>query len=280
MTTAGTRVLGAVLVCGVTAASSAARLAAADGILITVSEREAADKAPRTIARSQVEPHRARIEDSHQGDAEVVIFDGEKQVMRQINLKDKSYREVTKADLQQARAQVSDALAKMQEQLKNLPPEQRERIEAMMRGRAGNLAAAAAAAKPAYRKVGTDKVGPWTCDKYEGISNGRREDEVCTVAPGGLGVTPADFGVLTEFQNFMLNGLPPELARRIPLPTLGDPSVQGYPGVPVRRVEYDSAGRVTRVTELSGFTRQTFAEATFEVPAGFRKEAGFRGLGR
>jgi hypothetical protein len=42
---------------------------------------------------------------------------------------------MTKADVDRIGSQMSGAMALMQEQMKNLPPEQRERMEALMRGR-------------------------------------------------------------------------------------------------------------------------------------------------
>jgi len=44
--------------------------------------------------------------------------------------------------------------------------------------------AGAAARKTQYRKTGTDKVGNWTCDKYEGYEGTVKTSEVCTAAAG------------------------------------------------------------------------------------------------
>jgi hypothetical protein len=46
---------------------------------------------------------------------------------------------------------------------------------------------------------------------------------------------------------------------------------QGFSGVPVRRA-YSSGGRQI-VSELTDVSRQTFADSTFAVPAGFQKQA-------
>ena len=69
------------------------------------------------------------------GGKQAVVFDATKQVMWMINYDKKSYSEMTKADVDRVAGQLSGAMAQMQEQMKNMPPEQRAQIEAMMRGR-------------------------------------------------------------------------------------------------------------------------------------------------
>ena len=64
-----------------------------------------------------------------------VVFDGAKQVLIMINPARKSYSELTKAEADQMGAQLSGAMAQMQEALKGMPPEQRAQMEAMMKGR-------------------------------------------------------------------------------------------------------------------------------------------------
>ena len=57
-----------------------------------------------------------------------------------------------------------------------------------MRGRGMGMAA------PAKRsRTGTDKVGKWTCDKYEGTANGQKVADLCTVDPTVLGLLRRTF---------------------------------------------------------------------------------------
>ena len=54
-----------------------------------------------------------------------MIFDGTAQVMRTIDDEAKTYTEMTKADVEKLSGQMSGAMAQMQEQMKNMPPEAR-----------------------------------------------------------------------------------------------------------------------------------------------------------
>ena len=97
----------------------------------------------------------------------------------------------------------------MQKELANMPPEQRAQMEAIMKGRMGGAGGrGAAAARRSIRKTGTDKVGNWTCDKYEGYVGAEKTSEVCTVDPKALGFTAADFAVSKQFAAFFKKLMP------------------------------------------------------------------------
>jgi hypothetical protein len=227
----------------------------------------------------QIERNRMRTEVAGGvgGAQRVVIFDGTKQIMWLVDADRKSYSEMTKADADRMGGQLQDAMSQVQAQLANLPPAQRAQIEALMKGR-GMPGAAAAAQKTEYRKAGTDKVGKWTCNKYEGFQSNEKTSEVCTVEPATLGLALADFDVTRQLGEFFQKLMPQNGDQ---LFTIGRTEELGYSGVPVRR-KLTVAGRET-TTEVTDVTHQTFTDAMFAVPDGFKKEdllGGLAGLGR
>jgi hypothetical protein len=230
-----------------------------------------------------LDQNRMRAETGGGDGSQVVIFDGTQQVLRILDMNRKSYMELTKADAERLGSQMNAAMAEMQSRLQNLPPDQRARIEAMMRGR-GMGAPAAEPAKPEYRKAGTGKVGSWTCDKYDGYENGKKTSEVCTVDPKTLGFTLDDFAVTRQMADFFQSIVPAQMRRQTNLFAIGDASKQGFAGVPVGGTMYDDSGNVTSTTEVTEVSRQTFTDATFAVPDGFTKRdmpmMGGRGGGR
>ncbi len=251
--------------------ASASGARAADGILIH--EKTTSGGTTKTH-QIQIDQHRMRAEtDGAAGEKQAIVFDGTKQVMTIINYDKKTYSEMTQADVDRLSGQVTDAMAKMKEQMKNLPPEQRARIEAMMAGRGGMAGAGGGAAeKTEYKKTGPDRVGQWACNKYEGSRGGQKTVELCTVAPQALGFTAADFAVTRDLQAFF-GKLVPQNADS--LFRIGSASDQGFDGVPVRRVTFGSA---PSTSELVDVIRQSIPDATFAVPEGFQKEASpFRG---
>lgn len=218
-----------------------------------------------------------RNETHASGDDMVVVFDGAAQVVRMINVDKKTYSEIDKAQMEQmkqrlagASTQMSAAQQKMEEQMKNMTPEQRAMVEQMMRGRGGMPTGAppAAPARPQYRPAGSDKVGQWSCAKYEGFRGQEKVMEVCTIDPKELGLTASDFDVAKQLVEF-LRTLSPQSADQAVM--IGTPEEQGFPGVPVRRTAYAN-GKVTYTVELKEVKRETLPASTFEAPAGFSKQ--------
>jgi hypothetical protein len=220
----------------------------------------------------QITPQRMRTEVTGPNGPTTVVFDGAKQVLIMINTPRKSYSELTKAEADQMGAQLSGAMAQMQEALKNLPPEQRAQMEAMMKGR-GLPAGLGAQARPQYKKGGTQKVGKWTCDVYEISVNNQKTGEICTVSPQTLGFTAADFEISRKLADFVRSILPQGAEAIF---QVGGTDV-GFSGVPVRSMT-TVFGRET-ITEMTDVSRQDVADALFAVPPGFTKEAFGGGLG-
>jgi|RhiMethySRZTD1v2_1073278.scaffolds.fasta_scaffold84547_2 hypothetical protein len=254
---------------------AAAPAAAANGVLIA---QKVTNGTTTTTTQSQIEPTRMRSEiASSAGRKQAVVFDGSAQVMRMIDDDGKTYTEMTKGDLDRVRGQMDGAMAQMQERMKNMPPEQRARMEAMMKGRGAAMPGTAAGPPTEYKKIGTDKVGKWTCDKYEGTKSGEKVSEVCTVAPAALGFTPADFEVTRQLAEFF-RSMMPQAADGLFSIGSATPNPNSFSGVPVRFVSLRN-GAVQTVSEVTEASRQNFPETLFQVPAGYQKRE-FPGMGR
>jgi hypothetical protein len=238
---------------------TAARLGAADGVLIV---QKHTSSGTTETSQTQIEKTRMRSERGIAGKPQIIIFDGTAQVIRMIDPEKKSYRELTKADVDRLGSQVSGAMAQVQEQMKNLPPEQRERMEAMMRGRG----LGALAVKTEYRRNGTDKVGKWTCDKYDGYKKEEKVSEICTVPVATLGLTPADFEI-TKLAAQFFQQLSAQIADQ--MLWLGSPE-QGFSGIPVRTIV--TFGQRQTTTEVTEVTHKTFSNEDYAVPAGYQKQ--------
>jgi len=249
-----------------------AGLQAAEGILIV--QRTTTGGTPRT-SQMQIEKNRMRMDMTDQsGGRQAVVFDGAKQVMYMINFDKKTYNEMTKADADRLGAMAQGMMDQMSAMLAKMPPEQREKMAAMMKGR-GAAMGAVSAAKLEYKKVGTDKVGKWTCDKYDGYRNGEKASEVCTVEPRALGFTAADFEVTRQFAEFF-KAMVPQGAEQVF--GIGKPDEQGFSGLPIRSVS-TIMGRET-TSELTDASRQNFPDSAFAVPEDFQKVDMMAGRGR
>ena len=253
-------------VCGVSSP-----LQAAEGVLML--EKTVSGTTTRS-SQIQVERDRMRAElTGPTGEVQIVVFDGPQQVLRMISVPRKSYSEMTKADADRMGAQLAAAMAAMKEKMASMPPEQRAKMEALMAqlgtGPAGTPV------RPEYRRAGSDKVGKWACDKYEGFRNGKKVSEVCTVEPKALGLTEADFDVTKQVASFFEKMLPPGGEQLV---GIGRIEKQGFAGIPIRRAAYDG-DKVLSISEVTDVKRENFAASTYEVPEGFQKQTMGRGAG-
>ena len=246
-----------VLVCGIVS-----RASAADGIQLT--QTRTSGTTVQTVQIQLDNTHmRTEIKDAS-GKSQIVLFDGTNQVLDIIDMEKKTYSEMTKADLDRMAGQMQGMMATMQQQLANMPPAQRAQMEAMMSGRMGG---AAAPAKPVYKRNGTDKVGRWTCDKYDGYTDTEKTSEVCTVAPSALGFGTTDLDVTRQLAEFY-SKLLPQAADQIT--SVGRLEEQGFSGFPVRRIS--AIGPRQTTTEVTQAGRVALAASVFALPPGLTKQ--------
>jgi hypothetical protein len=238
---------------------------AADGLLIV--QKTTSGGTPQTN-QIQIESKRMRAESSGaSGGKQIVMFDSGKQVMTLVDPDKKTYTEITQADVEQLGAQMSAAMAA-------IPPAQRAQFEAMMKARGGSMPGAAPK-KTVYRKTGTDTVGKWKCDKYEGYEGETKTSDVCTVDPKALGFAASDFEISKQLAAFFRK-IVPQMADQ--MFTIGNPEDQGFSGVPVRQTVTVGGQQIT--SEITEVSRQNFADATYQVPAGYKKTEFMGGRGR
>lgn len=236
---------------------------AADGVLIV---QTITNGTTTTKSEVQIEPTRMRTEVSDgAGRRQSIIYDGNKDVLYVVDPDRRSYMEMTRADAERMGTMMQGAMAALQKQLAAMPPAQRAAMERQMGAMTGGLTGGGE--KPVYRRSGTDRVGQWACDKYDGLTKGEKTSEVCTVDPKVLGLTTADFAVTIKMAEFA-GRIVPQMANQ--MVGIGSPE-QGFSGVPVRAVSGPQGNNVTIV--LSEARRMTFADNIFAVPAGFQKQA-------
>lgn len=215
-------------------------------------------------ARLLVDRQALRLEDG----GEILIYRRDKNLLWSLNSPERSYAEFTPEGAARLGEALEAAMKELQEQLKELPPEERGRMEGML-GRPPGAEITPPAA--AYRKTAPgQRVGRWTCDRYELRVNGKKEGEACFARAATLGLGPEEARTLEAFFAFL-----GQLAEGMGAPVMGGrfkASAAEPPGVPVESVFLPSGTRPGGRTALTGVEPRAFPPALFEIPAGFRKE--------
>ncbi|MDD2890500.1 MAG: DUF4412 domain-containing protein [bacterium] len=205
-----------------------------------------------------------RIDTKARGEEQSFIFRKDKETFWVVNYKEKSFIEMTKKDLRVLKAKMEEAIKVMEEQMKNLPPEQKEMLEKMMKGQMpGNTP------KIVYKKISAgEKVNKWVCNKYEGYIENNKEEEIWTTDWEKLGLSVNDFKVMQDVSEFIgefSKGLGASFYK------VGiEENKQSYIGIPIKTINY-SGKEVVYTTELKEIQKQDLASSLFDVPAGFKK---------
>src|SRR3954463_7273914 len=98
------------------------------GVLIVQSYQKLDDKSEPTTGKIYLDKECARMDMGGKED-QFFIYRGDKKLFWTVNLKDKTYMEVTEKDYEDMFAKMDEAKKKMQEQMEKMTPEQRKMME-------------------------------------------------------------------------------------------------------------------------------------------------------
>jgi hypothetical protein len=237
------------------------------GVVITTKDTSFDEPRDSGTSTAYIGENGMRAESRSGGEDNTVIFRSDKEVLWVINAADKSYTEMTKNDVRKIKGQMDEAMRMMQEQMKNLPPEQRAMMEKMMKGNT----MPAQPEKTVFKKVTSGvMVNTWKCDKYEGYRGGQLTEEVWTASWEDLGIEQNDFRVMQSMGEFV-SELSPDAASHFNVGSDEWEKEQGYPGVPVRTISYSMGEKVFQ-TEIQDIKRQEVDSSLFELPKGLSRE--------
>jgi uncharacterized protein YneF (UPF0154 family) len=251
---------------------AASSLAAAQGIVI-VEQHGPAQGEPTAATKIHAEGNRLFIETQRDGKKQGIVYLGDAKVMRMIDYGNKTYREMTEQDFQRMGDSMAQMRQMMDEKLKNMPPQQREMVEKMMKQKMGAMPGAGQAPSPVvYTKVASGQsVRQWKCDRYEGTRDGQKVWDVCAVDFAQFGVQPSDLQVFQSMAEMFKSMAPQGMDDMFKIGFEGQQNKQGFSGVPVERMSYRN-GAPDEKFEITEVTHQNIDDALFEVPPGFEKK--------
>jgi Domain of unknown function (DUF4412) len=238
----------------------------AEAGLMMVYEQESYGRPGKEATTVYMDKDRMRTETKGGSADQVFIFRGDKKLYWLIDNRDRTYMEISREDLKELKGKMDEANRTLDEQMKNMPPEQRKMVEAMMKDRMPKQPP-----RTEYKKVASGvKVNRWVCDQYDGIVGREKKEEVWTADPGQFDLRPEEvqvFDSLREFsEEFSKQGMP---FYRIEM----EKGKKGsdYTGVPVRMIRFSHGKKVERM-ELTEAQRKEVAPSMFELPAGYKKK--------
>jgi len=220
----------------------------------------------------QAEGEAVRIDSKGPDGNQTVIFRKDKQLMWMIDNDKKVYHEMTKADFEKMGSYMNDAMAQAQKemdaQLAQMPAAQRAQVEAMMKQNMPKMPQQAVSAPTQYKKIASgEKIGAWTCDKYD-LMEGQNKVATMWVADWAqLGVTRADFAAFESMADFFskMSGMQQAMGE-----AQKEMKEMMAMGLPIKQSFDVSPGFEQQLVKLE---KKSIDATVFDLPADYKKEA-------
>jgi hypothetical protein len=229
--------------------------AAHAGVVVTSVQKDLADPKQSFTFKLYVDKGKARMETSISPDNSY-IYRADKSVIWLVDGRAKTYTEVTEKDIEA----MANTMKMMQEQMANLPPEQRAMMEKMMPG-------IGSAPKMTFKKGATGKAGNFACTNYEMFRDGKKFAEACYADPKMIGFAEEDFKTLRSLAK-PVEKFAKDFAALFP-----QPEVAGAPeGVPVKTIVFQE-GRPQSETVVQEVKKESLEGSLYDLPKGYAKQA-------
>lgn len=205
-----------------------------------------------------------------------LIFDGTSFLV--MDHGEKTYIVMDEAMLMEISDKMNAAIAQMEAQLAQLPPEQRAMAEQMMKSQMGGMMGdQEPAPPPRVEKTGESEWQGRSCTQFDVFEGDVKTQEICA-AP--LDKVNGSAEMMETYQG--MARFVKKLSESLPGP-LGS-SFNDHPGMvadliggfPVRSVEY-SVGEAVREVTMESITEQALDGSMFKAPADYRREDPFAG---
>lgn len=197
-----------------------------------------------------------------------MIFRGDEMIV--LNIDEQEYYHLDEATLQRFSERMSGAMAQMQQQMANMPPEQRAIMERMMMGQAQSLGGTP---KPPLRVEagGAGSFENYECTNYTVYIGMEKSQEVCAASLGqieGLSELKTAFGKMSDFLQKMTATFGAG-----PLANVGKTPmdlVSQIDGFPVHSRNFEN-GQAVQEVYLTSVSSNSVDASVFEIPAGYRE---------
>ncbi|MBN1397807.1 MAG: DUF4412 domain-containing protein [Bacteroidetes bacterium] len=182
----------------------------------------------------------------------ITIFRLDKKMIYMIDNQKKEYTAMTFSEMEASVKQANKQLEALQEQMKNMPAEQRKQMEKMM----GGMGMGAKSSKIDVKKTGEKKtICGYSCVKYVINENGKEAGVVwTTTGVTGIGGLEKD---MKEFSQRMAAQMPK--AKEM---------MEAFKKIEGFQLETTISGISTTVTKIE---KKSIPAGEFEIPAGYKK---------
>ena len=200
-----------------------------------------------------------------------------------VNHQDKKFNRIDEATLAEFTAQMkkaSEAMKQLEQQMANMPPQQRAMMEKMMKGRMPGMPGKSGMPTVRVEATGQGRWESYSCKNYTIYFGDERREEICAAPPEeviGADEVLKAMQNMTEFQKKMTEAMP-----RIPIGGALNEQIEALSqidGFPVHRQEYRKDVKLNEIF-LSSAKQESLSDNLFSPPQGYKEEKMMKGRGR
>ena len=194
----------------------------------------------------------------------ILLFAGDDYQLILLDRKENQYQVMDRKTAARINQAVSSAMAQMEEQLRQLPPEQRAMVEKMMGKKLGAAPEAPETPPITYRAAGAGSAGGRPCKKYEAYQGPEKISELCAVPLDAIGLSSQEMAVFEKVATAM-DDLTRSMRRHLDLGSIQSAVAAGrIDGFPVEQVIFQKGRPSTRM-EFYASEQRTLTDADFST---------------
>ncbi|MEZ5598332.1 MAG: hypothetical protein R3E84_18485 [Pseudomonadales bacterium] len=205
------------------------------------------------------------------GEAKDMVFKGSTDEMLAIDHERGEYMLIDRATVEQLAGGVAAISQQMDAVLRNLPPEQREMMEKMMKGKLPQATPAPTA--PEIRATGeTATHGGLKTRRFDVFVDGRKRSEFWVANWNDIDPrVRTAFEHMASFMKGLVDKLPAKMSDSVR--TGGFEAIGDLNGLPMLTREFDASGKVAGESRVTGITDADVDVAIFNPPAGYTRRS-------
>ena len=200
-----------------------------------------------------------------------MLYDSNTRTMTVVVHKNKNYSRIDEETMKQMGGTVSALQQQMEEQLKNLPPEQQAELRKMM---GGLMSPDQAEQVRSETTAITGKVGVWACKIVYVFKGDEKVSEVCATDYKSLNIPEEDYLVMKDFFVFIAN-----ISENLPMAEQASfASADLGEGMFPVLIEVLKESATQQSMTLNKVSNESLEAALFGIPAGYKEQNLMEGM--
>ncbi len=257
-------------------AFSALAIATVNAGVVFEVETKDYDRDQSSMSSVSIEDEKLHMEiaDHNKGNDGDIIFRGDRQEMVVVDHSEKTYLVMDKETIDSIAGQVNSAMSQMEEALKNVPKEQREMVERMMKDKMPANISPQLPKEEVVKKGDKKKINGYPCVRYDVLQDGNKVRELWVTdwknVEGGDDAA-AVFTKMAEFFEGMMKAVGQMGAQQVGKNMFAQ--MNELNGFPVVTKNFNDNGDLESESTLRSSKRRAIDPASFEPPAGYKRQS-------